>query len=480
LRRIPHSRPDTTSQHHRADFPGLPLGYEHTEFRQPIGFTAPSPGPRTRGTSHDGLICETNAWSHALAVAPTGAGKGVNVLIPWSLSYLGSMVFFDPKAEVLAVCARFRSLHGQMVSAFAPWLTDLSAISAYCKLQTFNPMQVMLTGSENLEDDCLTLVEAVAGEASARSSQDPFWRAIALDLLAALVGWVWIRSVVTGKTLPDDRTFAGVWNLLHEPDLTYTMAVILDVHEKHPSMPRFVRDGVVQFLDHEGEKVRTSCVSEACSLIRIFASPLVQAATATTDIDYIARLQRGELGSTFFIVVPPDKLQSHAGLVRIVLGTMLTVMLRRKCRPAVPTLFCVDECGHIGPIPALKQAITLSRGYGVRVALFLQSLYQLESLWPADHRTILENCGLWLNFGNTTRKGAQRVAEELGDVSADQLFAMTPDQLAIHRSGEPTIIARRLNYLTQSQFAGRFAPNPYYANAAEAASRNRRGHRRTP
>jgi type IV secretion system protein VirD4 len=461
------------------DINGLPLGYALPDNRSSIGFTAP-PRPPTGGAPGDGLICDVSGSSHALVCAPTGAGKTLNILIPWLLSYDGSMVVFDPKGESLAVAAEFRVYLGQQVTAFAPWLKNPMQLSTHCQFVSFNCMQVLLTDSENLEDDCVSLVELVVGEAPTRSSQDPFWRAIAMDFLAALVGWIWVRARVTGHSLPDDGTFAGVWNLLHDSDLTYSLAVLLDVHEKHPDMPRFVRDGIIQYLGHEGEKVRTSCLSEACSLLRMFSSPLVQAATATTDLDYIRRLQSGDSASSLFIVVPPEKLQSHAGLVRIVMGTVLTVMLRRTRRPKVPTLFCVDECGHIGAIPALKQAITLSRGYGVRVALLLQSLSQLEGLWPADYRTILENCGLWLNFGNTTRSGAKRVADELGDLTADELFAMTHDQIAIHRSGEPTIIARRLNYLTQERFAGKFKCNPFYAPESDPPSQKSRRRRPTP
>jgi type IV secretion system protein VirD4 len=138
-------------------------------------------------------------------------------------------------------------------------------------------------------------------------------------------------------------------------------------------------------------------------------------------------------------------------------------MVRRRARPRVPTLFLVDEVGHLGPIPQLKQAITLLRGYGVRVALFVQSIAQLKALWPSDYETILENCGIWLNFGNTSVGAARQVAEHLGDVSAETLFNMGADQLAIHRAGQSTVIAQRIDYLNDPLTRGRFDTNPYYS-----------------
>jgi len=150
-------------------------------------------------------------------------------------------------------------------------------------------------------------------------------------------------------------------------------------------------------------------------------------------------------------------------------------MVRRPRRPRWPTLFLVDELGHLGPVPQLRQAITLLRGYGVRVALFVQSMAQLRSLWPRDHETILENCGTWINFGNTSLGAARQMAEQLGDVGAEALFGLPPDQLVLHRAGRPTVLARKLDYLHDPLFAGRFDANPLHAADAAAPPSPRAG-----
>jgi type IV secretion system protein VirD4 len=256
--------------------------------------------------------------------------------------------------------------------------------------------------------------------------------------------------------------------MLHADDLAYGIAVILDLHSQHAELPAFVRNGMVNYLGHEGERVRTSVRSEAVSLIRVFSSARVQDVTSRTTMP-LEELEDGERGVTLFIVVPPDRLESHAPLVRVLLGTLLCVMARRRRRPRVSTLFLVDELGHIGPIPQLKQAVTLLRGYGVRVALFLQSIAQLKSLWPHDYDTILENCGLWMNFGNSTHASARQISEQLGDIGADALFGMSGCELAIHRAGFATTVAHRLDYLNDKCFEGLFDPNPYYAVASREA-----------
>ena len=61
---------------------------------------------------------------------------------------------------------------------------------------------------------------------------------------------------------------------------------------------------------------------------------------------------------------------------------------------------------------------------------------------------------------------SRQIADMLGDVSAETLFAMTGGQLAVHVARKPTVIGRRLDYLRDSLFAGRFDANPRYRRQA--------------
>lgn len=98
--------------------------------------------------------------------------------------------------------------------------------------------------------------------------------------------------------------------------------------------------------------------------------------------------------------------------------------------------------------------------------LFLQSHAQLKSLYPADHEAITENCGAIVTFGHTSMSMSRQIADMLGDISAEALFAMTGEQLAVNVARQPTVIARRLDYLGDSLFAGRFDANPRYHRPA--------------
>jgi type IV secretion system protein VirD4 len=130
----------------------------------------------------------------------------------------------------------------------------------------------------------------------------------------------------------------------------------------------------------------------------------------------------------------------------------------------------VDELAQLGGLRLFKEAITLLRGYGLRCCLFLQSHAQLRSLYPTDHETIVENCGAVITFGHTKLAMSRPIADMLGDISAETLFAMTPQQLAVHVAGRETVIARRLDYLNDPLFAGKYDVNPRYRQQTSRAA----------
>ena len=53
-------------------------------------------------------------------LAPTGSGKGIAVVLPNLLDYLGSVVTTDIKGEAYAVSARFRRHTSLLVSSRSP------------------------------------------------------------------------------------------------------------------------------------------------------------------------------------------------------------------------------------------------------------------------------------------------------------------------------------------------------------------------
>jgi type IV secretion system protein VirD4 len=393
---------------------------------------------------------EDEAEAHLLVIAPTGAGKGRGVIIPNLLHYDGPAIVLDVKGEAAAVTARYRREIGQDVVILDPFRV------LGCANGTLNPLDLLKADSPSIADDAFMLAEMIAS--GSRGSREPFWDDHAVNLLAGLM--------VFAATSQDvrERNLAKVWKVLAADDAPLFIAGELDA--KSAAMHPFAYEQFTTFLNHEGDKVRTSVLSTAQQHMRIFASAQVQAATAATSFALDAVSSGAPL--TIYFVIPPTKLASHASLLRLWVSTLLAVISERPQRPEKPTLLVIDELAQLGPLPLIKQAVTLLRGYGVRCALFLQSLSQLRGLWPQDHESITENCGTILTFGHTSLTMSRQIADLFGDVTAEALFALPTDQLALHRAGKTTEVVRRLDYLADPLFRGTFDPNPRFRREARA------------
>lgn len=404
-----------------------------------IGEAAPTRPDRRR---HERPISDASE-SHTLVVAPTGSGKGRGIVLPNLLTWPHSAIVVDIKGEAALTTARHRRALGQRVVVLDPFKRVAQGEEG------LNPMDWLAGDAEHLGDNATTLAETLNG--GQVSLKDPFWDHAAADLIAGLIGFAATRR-------GDERTLGHVYNLLTSDNPAYQIANLLDTHkDMHP----FARRHLAAYCNHEAEKVRTSVTSTAQQHLRIFASPLVQRSVARTTMDLEA-LKRGE-PVTVYLVLPAARLISHAPLLRIWLSVLLGTIAEREHKPLAPTLLIVDELAQIGAIPLILQALTLLRGYGLRVMAIIQSLAQLRALWPNDYQTIVDNCGTVVGFGLSRAALATPLAELLGDVSADTLMKLPAEHAIVSRIGHGSVIARRLDYLKDPLFAARFDPNPFYA-----------------
>ena len=163
-----------------------------------------------------------------------------------------------------------------------------------------------------------------------------------------------------------------------------------------------------------------------------------------------------------FIVIPPDKVISHAGLLRVLIGTLLTAIMRRSEVPDLRTLMIIDEAAQLGQeFAPLLTATTLMRGYGLRLVTAWQDLSQVKSRYKLDWQTILNNAGAIMAFGFGHYPGARDTAEFLGQDPAE-LLRLKPDEAILAVRDEGTRKITRLNYLKDEMFAGMADPNPYF------------------
>lgn len=429
----------------------LLLGWKAAEAaRDPIGFSAPRVAVEAPPGESPILYGEDR---HLVTIAPTGAGKGRGVIIPNLLRFEGSVIVIDPKGETWHVTARRRKEMGQEVRLLDPF----GAVSR--KTDSLNPFDLFDRPGALLDADAEMLASLLAGDAGFH--KEPFWDNWGRSLMAGVIAAV-------AETSPgSERHFGKVREILMSDDAVYNLAALIENHEP---LNRLSKQNISSFLPIT-EQTRSGILSTAQSYLKVVNSDSALRSLSRSTIDLNA-VRRGD-PMTIYIVIPPDKLESHGALLRLWVGALMLTVMGRRRRPKRSTLFLLDECAQLGEFGPLRQSMTLLRGYGLQVWPFFQDLSQLQRLYPKDWRTIFNNAGVFQLFGVANHLMAKESSDLIGDVDADVLRNMAKDRQVIAVSGDKAMSARLPDYLEDQPFRDQWDPNPMFETEPPAPAKRR-------
>ena len=126
-------------------------------------------------------------------------------------------------------------------------------------------------------------------------------------------------------------------------------------------------------------------------------------------------LRRGRV--SVYLILPHDKLSTLAPLMRCWLGTILRLTTKHGATEKNPVLFIIDEAAHLGKMEVLQNALTLMRGYGIRIWLFFQSLDQMKVCYGEHASVMLDNLATQQFFGINSLDTADHLSKRLGDTT---------------------------------------------------------------
>ncbi|HRP10892.1 MAG TPA: type IV secretory system conjugative DNA transfer family protein [Terricaulis sp.] len=419
--------------------------------RGPMGFGA----PRAQEAAIEGEVPILYGEDrHLVTIAPTGAGKGRGVIIPNLLRFEGSVICIDPKGETWHVTHRRRKEMGQEVRLLDPF----GAIGK--KTDSLNPFDLFNRPGALLDADSEMLASLLAGDVGFH--KEPFWDNWGRSLMSGVIAAV-------AETAPkSERHFGRVREILMSDDAVYNLAALI---EGHDNLNRLSKQNISSFLPIT-EQTRSGILSTTQSYLKVVNSDSALRSLSKSTISLDA-VRRGD-PMTIYIVIPPDKLESHGALLRLWVGALMLTVMGRKRRPKRSTLFMLDECAQLGEFGPLRQSMTLLRGYGLQVWPFFQDLSQLQRLYPKDWRTIFNNAGVFQLFGVANHLMAKESAELIGDVDADLLRGMAKDRQIISISNEKAMSARLPDYLRDAPFQNHWDPNPMFETDTPAPKRRPR------
>ena len=435
MRKLPETLPND----------GLLVGWslEPGNRKAVIGFKKPEPGASSPAVTLEPIL--DTGEGHIVTVAPTGAGKGTGCIIPALLRYTGPVVVVDPKGENYAVTAQRRRELGHEVILFDPF-----NITGEENRHRFNPLDLTDPSSDRFVEDVATLANLIAVPHNQAGSDDYFWSRMGKTLVCAAIIDVLTMSDSDNATLP------AVRDLINMP-----FEQLKERAAKWQSSENLELRRLAVMLYNPADETTGGYLAYAINQLDFLKGDQIAEHLSCSDLD-LNRIHDGSPVS-IYLVLPPDKLESHSSLLRLWIGTIITVITRRRKQPENHTLLLIDEAAQLGPLPQLRQAITLLRGYGVRVWTFWQDISQLKNLYPYDWETILNNCRVQQYFGATTGIASQTISTVSGYGTAQDVMDLEGDELILNIAGDEPVIAAKPNYLWDSPFKGLFVSNPFYA-----------------
>lgn len=435
------------------DDAGLLVGWslERMHRKQPpgIGFGSPD---QSAATGHlDPVLLQDEG--HLITFAPTGQGKGRSCIVPALLRHEGPVIAIDPKGENVAVTARRRRELGQQVVILDP--IGITGGVTGC----FNPLDLIDgEGADGVDIASMFAAALIDGRDDPRNT---YWYQRGQQLLIGLM----LHIAATRPA--GERNFEALRSLLArlvgeggDPSGTPGSATAELLASPHPEA-RFaasvLKIGVDQGLG--------SILSMAQDGVDFLRGPQIGESLSRTDFDLDA-VTRGDPLS-IFLVLPPHMMESHGRLLRLWVMALLSLITRRRARPARSTLFLLDEAAQLGPLAQLRQAVTLLRGYGVQTWSLWQDVSQLRHLYPNDWETMLNNCRVVQCFGALNLQAARAMSGLTGFGTPEMVLDLGADEMLLQVAGDEAVVARKPDYLTDPAFRGQYDDNPYHAAGGE-------------
>ncbi len=349
-------------------------------------------------------------FQHVLLFAPTGSGKGVGFVIPNMLFWEDSLICHDIKLENFELTSGWRAKMGQDVYLWNPADPDGNT---HC----YNPLDWISDKPGQMVDDvqkiCNLLLE-----------QQEFWENEARSLLMGVILYL--------CAVPDKLTsFGEVVRTMRSDDVVYSLAVVLDTIGKKIHPVSYMN--IAAFLQ-KADKERSGVISTMNSKLELWANPLIDTATASSDFD-LQQMKKKKM--TVFIGVTPDNLQRLAPLLKVVYQQAADFFTRHMPRPDEPygVLFMMDEFPSLGEMEMFKVGIAYFRGYRVKLFLITQDTQQLKGIYEeAGMNSFLSNSYYRITFAANNIETANMISQLVGNKTVTQFNQNKPKFLDLNPS----------------------------------------------
>jgi type IV secretion system protein VirD4 len=336
------------------------------------------------------LLLETD--KHVLVQGSTRSGKGVTIIIPHLLRYIGSAFVLDPKGENAKATGRRREQLNDEVHYLDPF-----GISGK-RRSRFNPLSRFTL--QNMEAESKALAAALFA-----SRERDHWTAAAQQLLAALILYVFTSVDIPAAK----KDLVTVRRLLLAGVMETLKAMI-----KSDVANGLLADLANSFLktpDRELGSIISSAQRETEILDNPFIAACLSAAGDGPEVDFSA-WHRGTM--SVFLCLSAPKFPVFNRWLRLVLTAALDEMTDRLEPPPLPVCFMLDELATLGHLAPVENAVGLAAGYGVQLITVFQDVAQMKDLYKGRWASMVGNAGIRVLFNLDDYETARYWSEFIG------------------------------------------------------------------
>lgn len=358
-----------------------------------------------------GRLLRFDGQQSVLLAAPTRSGKGVGIVVPNLLDYLGSVVVLDIKQENYALTSGWRRARGQAVFLFNPFAEDR-------RTHRWNPLSYVSTEPLQRVSDLQGIANLLYPDAGA---EQKFWTSQARNAFLAFALYLFDhyeaqRREGVPEVLQLFPTLGRVFRLSSAEGVP-ARQYLQDLGSR-PFLGEHARRAFGNLLS-QAEETFASILGSFREPLNPWIDPVLDAATSGNDF-LLDDLRRRPM--TIYVGVPPHRLAEARPLLNLFFSQLINLntrvlpqddpSLRQQC------LLLMDEFTALGRIDIIATAMAYMAGYNLRLLPVIQSMAQLDAVYGKDvARALATNHAMQVVFAPREQQDANDYSEMLGYTS---------------------------------------------------------------
>jgi type IV secretion system protein VirD4 len=253
------------------------------------------------------LVRLTNAV-HVAAFGPSGAGKGVSLILIFLFVLSTSMVAVDFKGEIAQRTARYRQkMFRHRIVLLDPYRVVTQTPDC------FNGLDFIDRNSPTAIDECAEMAKALVSRSA--DEKEPHWNDSAeLIITAVLATIVWYGG-------PETRSLQTAREILSDPQKLDTAIKLMCESDCWGGMLARMGRQLTYFADKEKNSVLTTVGRH----LRFLDSLAVAESTSQSSFNP-ADLRKGRM--SVYLILPPDRMSSQSALLRVWTSSLLRAVVK--------------------------------------------------------------------------------------------------------------------------------------------------------